>query len=157
MLLTDVLKWIKTLDVKFDNYYIGALDNKKNKSLGVYNLKRDNGPVIALGGLGNTKHKVKRVSLLIHWNNASDESEKQAIDLYECLMCSTPAISGYNCYFIGILNGEPVSVGRDENGVCEYVIEFEIYYYDQIKAITTFYTDELDNRFIDENDNYLIQ
>lgn len=128
MLLTDVLKWIKILDVKFDNYYIGVLDNKKNKSLGVYNLKRDTGPVIALGGLGSTKHKVKRISLLIHWNNASDETEKQAVELYECLLRSTPAISGYECYFIGMLNGEPVNVGRDENGICEYVIEFEIYY-----------------------------
>ena len=129
MLLNDVLQWIKSLDLKFDNYYIGTLDKKKNKSLGLYNLKRDTGPVIALGGLENTKYKEKRVSLLIHWNCNSGETEEQAVHLYECLLHSTlPVIPNYDCYFIGMLNSEPINVGRDDNGICEYVIELEIYY-----------------------------
>lgn len=128
MLLSDVLKWLKTLDIKFDNYYIGTLDSKKNKSLGVYSLKRDAGPRIALGGTANTKYAVKRISLLVHWNSASDETEKQALELYECLLRAALNIEGYECFFIGMLNSEPVNVGRDDNGICEYVIEFEIYY-----------------------------
>lgn len=128
MLLEDVLVWIKTLNVKFDNYYIGVLDSKKDRSLGIYNLKRDSHPVIALGGLSNTKYQVKKISLLVHWNRATDETEEQAILLYETLMMSKPLITGYECYFIGMLNSEPIDVGRDDNGICEYVIEFEIYY-----------------------------
>ena len=104
MLLEDVLLWIKTLNVKFDNYYIGVLDSKKDRSLGIYNLKRNSHPVIALGGLSNTKYQVKKISLLVHWNKASDEAEKQAILLYETLMKSKPLITGYECYFIGMLN-----------------------------------------------------
>lgn len=127
--LKDVLDWLKTLSTTFPNYYIGVLDAKKEKSLGVYNLKRSKSPIIALGGLENTSYAVKQVSLLVHWDHASDESEKIAISLYEELLSNCPTqIGGYQVQFVGLLTNEPVDVGRDDNGVCEYVIEFEIYY-----------------------------
>ncbi len=129
MLLDDVLEWIKSLDIQFDNYYIGVLDSKKQKSLGVYNLKRATLPIIALGGLKNTSYNVKRISLLIHWNKASDESESKATELFEILMkAKLKKIGIYDVNFIGMLTNGPVDVGRDDNGICEYVIEFEIYY-----------------------------
>lgn len=129
MLLDDVLEWIKSLDIQFDNYYIGVLDSKKQKSLGVYNLKRATLPIIALGGLKNTSYNIKRISLLIHWNKASDESESKATELFEILMKAKPKKIGiYDVNFIGMLTNGPVDVGRDDNGICEYVIEFEIYY-----------------------------
>lgn len=128
--LNDVKEWLKTLNTHFDNFYIGVLDSKKDKSLGIYNLKRNNDkPIIALGGLDNTTYNVKKISLLIHWNHASDESEETAIALYEELLGNCPKqIGGYQVQFVGMLTNEPVDVGRDDNGVCEYVIEFEIYY-----------------------------
>lgn len=129
MLLSDVLKWLKGLNVKFDNYYMGTLDTKKDKALGVYNLKRSRKPIIALGGLENTSYNVKAISLLVHWNKASDESESKAVELFEELMISKPNKIGiYDINFIGMLTNEPVDVGRDDNGICEYVIELEIYY-----------------------------
>lgn len=129
MLLDDVLEWIKSLDIQFDNYYIGVLDSKKQMSLGVYNLKRATLPIIALGGLKNTSYNIKRISLLIHWNKASDESESKATELFEILMKAKPKKIGiYDINFIGMLTNGPVDVGRDDNGICEYVIEFEIYY-----------------------------
>lgn len=129
MTLNDVLEWLKTFDTKFDYYYMGTLDSKKNRSLGVYNLKRESKPIIALGGIECTSYNVKRISLLIHWNQASDESENQAIQLYEELLKSKPnEIGNHSVNFIGMLTNEPVDVGRDDKGICEYVIEFEVYY-----------------------------
>lgn len=128
MTLSDVLSWLQTF-AKFDNYYMGILDGKKNKSLGVYNLKNRNKPIVAIGGIDNTTYNVKKVSLLVHWNNATDESESKAIWLYEQIMRSKIDFIGkYEVYFIGMLVNEPVDVGRDDKGICEYVIEFEIYY-----------------------------
>lgn len=129
IMLSDVLKWLKTLNTKFDYYYMGTLDSKKDKSLGVYNLKRSQKPIIALGGLENTSYNAKRVSLLIHWNKAYDESENQAIQMYEEILSVEIAQIG-NCdiCFIGMLTNEPIDVGRDDNGICEFVIELEIYY-----------------------------
>lgn len=127
--LRGVLEWLKSLRIGFDNYYIGILDNKKDKSLGIYNLKHDMKPIIALGGLENTSYNVKKISLLVHWNKASDETESKAIELYEMIMCSKPnKIDGYTVQFIGMLTNGPIDVGRDDNGICEYVIEFEIYF-----------------------------
>lgn len=127
--LKDVNEWLKTLEVKFDNYYIGFLDKKKDKSLGVYNLKRDNRPIIAIGGIENSSYNVKKISLLVHYNQASDETEEIANQLFEEIMNSRPRTIGkYKVYFIGMLNNEAIDVGRDDKGICEYVIEFEIYY-----------------------------
>lgn len=129
MTLKEVLDWLITCNTKFDHYYMGTLDSKKDKSLGIYNLKRESNPVIALGGLECTSYNVKHISLLVHWNKASDETEEQAINLYEELLNKKPEkIGSHEINFIGLLTGEPIDVGRDENGICEYVIEFEIYY-----------------------------
>lgn len=127
--LKDVNKWLKTLNTKFDNYYIGFLDKKKEKSIGVYNLKRKDKPIIALGGIENTSYNVKKVSLLVHYSNASDETEECANNLFEDIMNDHPDMIGeHKVMFIGMLTNEAIDVGRDEKGICEYVIEFEIYY-----------------------------
>lgn len=129
MTLSEVLEWLKTLNIKFEHYYMGTLDSKKDKSLGVYNLKREGSPIIAIGGLEYTSYNVKKISLLIHWNNATDDSESKAIELYEELLTVRPIkIGEHSINFIGMLTNEPIDVGRDDKGICEYVIEFEIYY-----------------------------
>lgn len=129
MTLADVLEWLKTLNTKFVHYYMGTLDSKKDKSLGVYNLKREGKPIIALGGLECTTYCVKRISLLIHWTNAADDTENNSIALFEELLTAKPIkIGKYSINFIGMLTNEPVDIGRDDKGICEYVIEFEIYY-----------------------------
>lgn len=127
--LKDVNKWLKTLNTKFDHYYIGFLDKKQNKSLGVYNLKRDNQPIMAIGGLENTSYNVKKISLLIHYSNASDDTEEIADALFKDIINSHPEkIGNHKVQFIGMLTNEAIDVGRDDKGICEYVIEFEIYY-----------------------------
>ena len=129
MTLKDVVEWIKTFNTKFDHYYMGTLDSKSHESLGVYNLKRESKPIIAIGGIECTSYNIKRISLLIHWNQASDETENLAIKLYEELLNARPTkIGEYAVCFIGMLTNEPIDVGRDDKGICEYVIEFEIYY-----------------------------
>ena len=127
--LKDVSEWLKTLEIKFDNYYIGFLDKKKDKSLGVYNLKRDNRLIMAIGGIENSSYNVKKISLLVHYNQASDETEEIANQLFEEIMNSRPGTIGkHKVYFIGMFNNEAIDVGRDDKSICEYVIEFEIYY-----------------------------
>ncbi len=127
--LNDVKEYLKTCSTKFDNYYIGFLDKKKDKSLGVYNLKRDNRLIMAIGGIENSSYDVKVISLLVHYNQASDETEEIANQLFEEIMNGKPKkIGKHKVYFIGMLNNEAIDVGRDDKGICEYVIEFEIYY-----------------------------
>ena len=127
MILSDVKDWLKTLNVA-EHYFVGKLDNKQDKSLGVY--QRDAGrPGIALGGLENTKYAVKRVSLLLHWNNNAKETETAAYELYEKLLTTDrPIIGGIQVYVISMQTAEPQDVGTDDAGIYERVIWADIYY-----------------------------
>lgn len=131
--LNTIKECIQMLGVQFDHYYISAMDANKENALGVYHLKRGTGHAdIALGGMANTKIRTKSVSLLIHWNKSSTQTESQAIRLFEALMNLnnlTPLpIFNYTVDYVHMLVPEPVFVGRDDNGIVEYVIEVEFYY-----------------------------
>lgn len=129
MVLKDVLEWLKTLSDDFENFYIGFLDSKKDKSLGVYNLKKETKQIIALGGLNNSSYNVKLVSLLIHWTKDINEAEEVSFRLYDAIQKNIPnKIGNLDVNFIEMLNNSPIDVGRDENGVCEFVIELKINY-----------------------------
>lgn len=131
MLTLDIVKdWLKTLAPVFSHYYVGKMDGKQDDSLGVYNLKRTSGaPGVAIGGLPATKVLTKQVSLLIHGTKNNVQTEKKAIELYETLLsCGSFSLSGFQVDFVGLLVPEPVFVDHDDNGIAEYVIEFEIYY-----------------------------
>lgn len=81
--LADIRNWLKTLENKADNYYIGKLDNKNNKSIGVYQGKNIIPPRITLGGSENSSYEVKAITVLIHWNLNARETEEFSYRLFE--------------------------------------------------------------------------
>ena len=60
--LNDILNYLKTLNAGFAHFYIGRLNNKKDNSLGVYNLNGAAGEYMAVGGEACTKSKSKYIS-----------------------------------------------------------------------------------------------
>ena len=67
--LTDIQDWIISLGIAEESHvYIGKLDNKQQKSIGIYNRSGSGPPNIALGGLEYTTYDTKQLSLLVHWN-----------------------------------------------------------------------------------------
>ena len=129
MTTENVFNWVKSLPAKADNYYCGVLNNKKDKSFGVYPLKERSRRNIAVGGNDVTKTGAKGVSILVHWNQSTRETESAAIALYNCLANAGAPIIGENkVNYIDLLHNEPIDVGTDESGICERVIEFIIYY-----------------------------
>ena len=124
--LANIRDFIKSFGFA-ENYYIGKLDNKKDKSIGVYSLKRSEPPVTALGG--ESTYDIIGVSLLIHWTNNADETEITARQLYEKLRTVKDVeINNTQIGMIQLLVPEPVDVGTDEKGIYERVIEMKIYY-----------------------------
>lgn len=112
-----------------DHFYIGKLDNKKEKSIGVYQLQTSNPPNVAIGGLSNTKSYEKSVSILIHWNKNAKETELKALELYYKLFNSRDfMINEYKVNYIRLLVPEPVDVGTDSSNVYERVIQATFYY-----------------------------
>ncbi len=129
MTTEEVFAWIKTLSTQADNYYCGMLNDKKTKSFGVYQLKERRARDIAIGGRATTKTGAKGISILVHWNSSTRETEIAAASLYNDLAnASTPKIGDKKANYINLLHNEPIDVGTDENGICERVIEFIIYY-----------------------------
>lgn len=155
--LSDIKEWLKQLDTKTiadinamsveevddlslkqlfktgyiiaDHFYIGKLDNKKDKSIGVYQLQTSNPPNVAIGGLSNTKIYEKPVSILIHWNKNAKETELKALELYYKLLNSRNFnINDNKINYIKLLELEPVDVGTDDSNVYERVIRAIFYY-----------------------------
>lgn len=117
-----------------DYFYVGKLDNKKDKSIGVYQLKRSvPANNVAIGGKDYTKTFAKPISILIHWNKNARETEMEAEDIYEKLFeARNFKINNYRINFIELLAHEPIDVGTDANNVYERVIE-AIFYYNKIE------------------------
>lgn len=124
--LSDVRDWLKTLiSAKF--YYIGKLDSKNDRSVGVYQRKNPALPVTAIGQ--PSSYEIKPISILIHWNKNANETEKAAYELYKQLEAvSSLTLNNTHVQFIQLLQSEPVDVGTDDSGVYERVIEFNLYY-----------------------------
>lgn len=127
---TDIRAWIASLGIAEDQrVYIGKLDNKQQKSIGVYGRSSSGPPNIALGGLGCTTYETKRISLLVHWNRSKPESEAAAYELFEQLRSiSSLDIGNTNINYLSLMVPEPQDVGTDDNGVYEYVIWLDLIY-----------------------------
>lgn len=124
--LANIRDFLKQFDLA-EYYYIGKLDNKQDKSLGVYSLKRSEPPTTAIGS--ESTYDIIGVSLLLHWNNNADETEIAARKLYELLRTvKDVVINDTQIYMIQLLMPEPVNIGTDDKGVYERVIELKIYY-----------------------------
>lgn len=128
--LADIRDWIKTLNyTASENCYIGKLDNKKDKSIGIYQLKTSNESNVAIGGIDNTKTMEKSVSILIHWNTNAKETEQKAYEIYNNLLNEKNfIINNIKVNYIKLLVPEPVDVGTDSKNIYERVIQATFYY-----------------------------
>ena len=130
LVLADIRDWIKTLNyTASENCYIGKLDNKKDKSIGIYQLKTSNESNVAIGGIDNTKTMEKSVSILIHWNTNAKETEQKAYEIYNKLLNEKNfIINDIKVNYIKLLVSEPVDVGTDSKNIYERVIQATFYY-----------------------------
>lgn len=121
MTLSELRGIIAALNLS-DYTYMGNIDNKKDKSVGVYGRGSISAFKKALGG--EDSYDTKEVSLLVHWNKSPSESEEAAYDLFNAVKNITNA----DILFIKMINNEPVPIGTDKFGIYEYVIDFDVYY-----------------------------
>ena len=128
--LKDVRQWIAGLGIAEDEHvYIGKLENKQQKSIGVYSRKASGPPGIALGGLECTTYAARSISLLVHWTKSQPESEAAAYKLYEKLLAVTSLdIGDTHIHYLSLQIPEPQDVGTDDGGVYEYVIWLDLIY-----------------------------
>lgn len=136
LLLEDVRDYIASLNIVEDNghVYMGKMPDKKDKSIGVYHLKRASPNQIPLGGIKNSSYGIKGISILIHWNKSPRDTERAAVNLFEKLQeARDAAVNNQIIKFINLFVNEPQDVGTDDNGIYEMVIEAGFIYERQVE------------------------
>lgn len=126
MTLKNVKDWMQK-QIQANVWKIGIYDNSKQKTICVRNLT-SNRNKLAIGGLANTSTAVKGISVVVHWTKNPDETERVAQDVLTLFYGKQPMIEGYQTVLCEMRSDEPISVGTDEQGVYEYVIEVWITY-----------------------------
>lgn len=130
MTLREVREYIAGLGIaENEHVYIGRMDGKQQKSIGVYSRSGENAPHIPLGGRQNATYDTKRVSLLIHWTRNKEETEKVASDLFQKLLKQEGfQVGDTNILFLQVKMSEPQDISSDQDGVYEYVIWVDFIY-----------------------------
>lgn len=130
MTLYSVRDWLKTLGIG-ENFYVGRLEDNKEKSLGVYKRDEKTADRICVGGYENNGYETLKVSILLHWNKSARETEDAGIQLFNELR----KYRGGG-FYIGsnFVNGVrlattcAVDVGADNKKIFERVIWLDIIY-----------------------------
>lgn len=126
MTLAEIRDWLKT-KIECPCWYIGKIDGSKEQCIGLYGIQ---GPKanIAIGGLSNSSYTTKAISILVHWDKNSNTAEQKAQEVYNSLFGQDGIIGGKRVIQFDMITSEPISVGTDDNGIYEYVIEANIIY-----------------------------
>lgn len=127
MTLREIRDFVDELGVS-EHVYMGKLDSKQEKSIGVYNSKHMHTYKTAIGGASLESYGTKYVTLLVHWNKSPRDTEKAATALFEALKNTREAqINNETIKFIQPLY-EIQDVGTDDSGTYEMVIEAAFIY-----------------------------
>ena len=82
MMLNDVKDYVSSLGLA-EHVYMGKMDSKLDRSVGVYNSKNGRVYKTAIGGPHMSSYGTKQVTILIHWNRSPRETERAAKELFE--------------------------------------------------------------------------
>ena len=141
-MIVEFKDYLKTLNVA-DYYYIGKIENIKEKVLGIY----ADGSTSRVEAVGKDSSYGKAgVRLLLHWNKNAKETEASALNLFEQIRYITDTdmthteirdegasdeevvTTTVHVQYIDWDYDAPMFIGTDDNNVYEYVISGTIYY-----------------------------
>lgn len=122
--LESIREYISSLSIAEDErVYMGTLDAEQEKSLGVYNSKHQYNSHKALGGPDLEGYGEKYVTILVHWNKSTRDTEKVTMGLYETLRRVRDIQTEDGTIKFFQLLYAPQDIGKDDTGICEWVIE----------------------------------
>lgn len=128
MRLADIRDYVDSLGIA-DVVYMGKLEDKKQRSIGVYKSSHSYGLYrTAIGGPSLESYGIYYVTLLIHWNRSPRDTEDASVRLFEALRATREEeINNDKIKFIQPLY-ELQNVGTDDDGIYEMVIEAAVFY-----------------------------
>lgn len=128
--LGQLRDWIKAQMPELRNCIaVGSIDGNKEKFVGVYPLKLPSSTQrICLGGAEQTRFQERGASILVHWTKSAGEAEAKAMELYRLFYGTSRVVMGETLVTMIDPGPAPIPVGKDTQGVCEYVIQLKITY-----------------------------
>lgn len=113
--------------LSFEDITAGNIDASLDKSMGVY-LREEQSLRKCIGD--TESYQTVKIRILVHWTKNPSEAEKQAYALSELLEgLSDEETNGHIIKFIQ--STKVRGIGKDEKGVCEYVVDADIIYSDK--------------------------
>lgn len=114
----ELVTWLKTKGLT--GLYSGYVPKDKTQVIGVY-TRTNPMPVNAY----KATYNVKGFTLLFHWTKSLYDTETKAFQVYELLNRAKFSNTSHNGWIE--CDGNPVDVGKDENGVCEWTLDLTVY------------------------------
>lgn len=125
---SDIKDYLKSHITGVNNWYSGSLRDNLEKSMCVYSKESMSNNKLAIGGKDSTSTFNQGYSVLIHWNKNAKESELKAMEVYNKFFGENPTINNHEVVEFDMRNSNPISVGVDDNGIYEFVINFDCLY-----------------------------
>ena len=131
--IKDIVTWLSGQQTGV-SFYNSIIDRNTDQCVGVYSRRNGRIQPAAMGRLGT--YGTKSMSLLVHWAANSNTCEVKAIELWDLLRNATTAeMAGGRTFWIEARSA-PVSIGKDERGIFEAIVDFEVCYRKQKQEIT---------------------
>lgn len=124
-----LLKLIEIADliansIDFESVTAGCIDTSATQTIGVY--QRDETEIRECIG-GESSYQTAKVRILIHWTTNPNTAEEKAAEIAEIFsgLRDMPTAE----HIIKFANSIKIrSIGKDEKGICEYIVDADIIY-----------------------------
>ena len=108
--------------------YQGFIDKTENQCIGIF-TRPNASKIVAVGGSDNGTYSRLSTSILIHWGQDTDVCETFADQVFEFLHYKKGiAVGSKYILFVDLEGAGPIDIQRDENNICEMVINADFYY-----------------------------
>lgn len=127
MTIKEIKEWLRPQLSGIKAFYSGFVDQSQEYVIGMYS-KPYGGPTLAVGGINNSSYGSMGLSVLLHFGKDYDVAEAKAQELYNLFNGVTTNI-GETPSFFKMKDPCPVSLGKNDKGVWEFVVDVIIYYH----------------------------
>ncbi|MDY5480181.1 MAG: minor capsid protein [Peptostreptococcus porci] len=125
---SDIKDYLKLHISGVNSWFSGSMRDNGEKCICVYSKESMGLNTISMGGKENTSTFNQGYAILVHWNKNAKESELKAMEVYDRLWGENPTINNHEVVRFSMRNSNPVGVGTDDNGIYEFVINFDCLY-----------------------------
>lgn len=126
MTLKSIREYTKE-NIEFDGFfYIGKIDETKEKAICFYPNKNPMAKSTAIGGKANKSFTIKAVTVILRYGQNADIAEQKAEEIQAFFDEQFLFINNKRVFVISRYE-EPIPLGTDDKGIYEYSFMFDFY------------------------------